>query len=86
MPSETENWYARQELSQAIREAWKAGLEVEDRGWIECPTLVQGPRVFFYDKTEKVWKATLLCIWIEDRQFTRFYTFLANVPPFVKVA
>lgn len=81
--SETERWLKQAELSAAIKAAWKAGLEVEDKYPVNGPMLVTEPRVFFYDRTEKIWKATLLSIWLEDRQYTRFYTFLAELPRFV---
>lgn len=81
----TQRWLAQSDLSSAIKEAWKAGLEVEERQSEHGPMLITEPRVFFYDKEEKAWKATLLAIWLEDRQFTRFYTFLAELPKFVTI-
>lgn len=84
--TETERHLYNMELSQAIRAAWKAGLEVEDvKPEMSALRMVE-PRVFYQCQFTNEWQATLLSLWVRDGKYTRFYTFLAEPPAFVKVA
>ena len=79
MASETEQWLARGELSENIRAAWKVGLEVEDPSRSDMPRRVFG-------RWDDCWHAADFADWVENRQFTRFYAFVADLPVFVEVA
>ncbi len=84
--TETERHLYNMELAQAIRAAWKAGLEVEDvKPEMSALRMVE-PRVFYQCQFTNEWQSTLLSLWVRDRHYARFYTFLAEIPPFVKVA
>ncbi len=84
--TETERHLYNMELSQAIRAAWKAGLEVEDvKPEMSALRMVE-PRVFMQCQFTNEWQATLLSLFIRDGKYTRFYTFIAKLPAFVKEA
>ena len=84
--TETERHLYNMELSAAIKKAWKAGLEVEDvKPEMNALRMVE-PRVFMQCPFTNEWQATLLSLFIRDGKYTRFYTFIAKLPAFVKVA
>ena len=84
--TETERHLYNMELSQAIRAAWKAGLEVEDVQPEMSALRMVEPRVFMQCPFTNEWQATLLSLFIRDGKYTRFYTFIAELPAFVKGA
>ena len=84
--TETERHLYDMELSAAIKLAWKADLEVEDVKPEMNAGIVVEPRVFMQCPFTNEWRATLLSLFIRDDKYTRFYTFIAELPAFVKVA